>query len=385
MRIFHLHPKYQKIKYALSNGFLFTCIGIVGIYIGFSAVIFITSESQTHLISKLYVSSTKIATASEYIPPTISISEIMSCPLTNGKEWIELARNKISLANQVPFSQEYSITGYRLEDDKSTIWTGNISTPVTFSQNQELAKIELNKQYLNNTGDKLKLWSPAGELLDEAIIPACKETGLSWSFQDGEWLSGIPSPGEPNPIIPIPTPMLSPSTTPSPTPVSSPTPNPSATPQPTTVSNLSPAATQQISQTQSTNEVVTKIQKSSSIDPSYIQKISLTTSENKNLPTTQSAITALSSTKVDTVLGISTEASNKSKTDQDTQHRIDAANQSSKDPHPTIFHEPLPARSPSAYISAILGGVLLTTSGGLYTVQTKHTNGQSQKKTQNTS
>lgn len=306
--------------------------------------------------------------ASALTPPTLTISEIMSCPLTGGKEWIELARatsggQSGQSSPQVPLSDSFSLAGYRLEDDKATIWTGNAATPAEFAQNQELAVIELSKQYLNNTGDTLKLWSPDGQLLDQALLPSCSQTGMSWTFADGEWLVTTPSPAQPNP-----TPFPNPTPTPSPTNSPTPTPSASASPTPTLAAIPKPSASPAASNTQSgqndtkttTGESTTNSQASPSpkkptqlLDTGYIGKINLTSSlaqESKGADET--ATKNNDSATKSAVLGASTETTQKTEAAQ---------------PDSTYF--PLPERSLGAYLSAILGGALLTASGGTTALQ----------------
>jgi len=299
----------------------------------------------------------------------------MSCPLTGGKEWIELSRATSGgqtgqTSAQVPLSDAFSLAGYRLEDDKATIWTGNAATPAEFAQNQELAVIELSKQYLNNTGDTLKLWSPDGQLLDDALLPACSQTGMSWTFQDGEWLVTTPSPAQQNPT-PLPTPTLTPSPTPTPSPTTSPTSTPaaSAAPTPTPDSTTKPSSSPAASNTQSgqnSNQTTTSVEKTNSeagasskkptflLDTGYIGKINLGSSLTQESMQTQEPKNTDQSASKSAVLGTSTEAAQKPEQSQ-----------------PSKTHFPLPERSPGAYISAILGGMLLTASGG--TTVLRHT------------
>lgn len=124
----------------------------------------------------------------------------MSCPLTGEKEWIEIERSwnqNSSIASNQTMST-ISLSQYELEDDKAIIWRGTNDEMSTFYDSDRFTLITLNRHYLNNTGDILKLWSPTGDLLDEVIIPACSQAGKSWTFQDGNWQESHPTPGSQN-------------------------------------------------------------------------------------------------------------------------------------------------------------------------------------------
>jgi hypothetical protein len=54
--------------------------------------------------------------------------------------------------------------------------------------------------FLNNSGDKVKLVSPSGEVICEMTFPACHEN-LSWAFYQGQYVETTTiTPGNPNQI-----------------------------------------------------------------------------------------------------------------------------------------------------------------------------------------
>lgn len=115
---------------------------------------------------------------------TIFITEFMACP-ASGNEWIELfnassstidvtnwqiidaANNKKTLAGSIP-AQSY----------KTFEWTGSL---------------------LNNTGDSFKLITTTGQVLAEAAYESCT-TGISFVYEDGEWIGALESPNEPTEV-----------------------------------------------------------------------------------------------------------------------------------------------------------------------------------------
>lgn len=175
-----------------------------------------------------------VATLTSAATPTILISEVMSCPATGDKEWVELVR--LGAVDGRELEDELSLAGFALSDDKAVIWTGpaeGVSGSISFPAGETLVVIEFSKHYLNNTGDTLTLTNPGGDPLDFVVIPACAGAGLSFTHHPDGWQAGEPTRGSLNrlstdPITPSPTPSPQPSASPKPTT------NPRQSPSPTT-------------------------------------------------------------------------------------------------------------------------------------------------------
>jgi hypothetical protein len=408
-----IQEAFKKSKPSLSVFFVVIC-AICGLTTGFFIVL------NTHTL------------ASTPTPPTISISEIMSCPTTGNREWIELERSQDS-ATQLPNTSAFSLAGYKLEDDKAIIWTGTDTVPepgpVTggssdpvspsiggyFAPNDPYTTITFTKHYLNNTGDILKLWSPTGELLEQATIPACSENGKSWTFNDGNWSPTSPTPGQENPSPPTnPTPTPSPTATqtsaqtPTPTNTSAPTssqtpipslssnpsskpssspssspsskpssslsssPNPSASSQSTTSPKPSPNST-----TSNTTSAPTSLTSESEPETNAAQTSETNSTSNLTIPQPASYIAKINQNN-------HREQSKNGSQDQknlqvlgtidtlsETGHSTASASikqNSNQHPQPNPLNHNLlysPDRSIFAYLSAILGGALLTTAASL--------------------
>lgn len=363
-----------------------------------AARLYVSLCAVSGLMIGLYISSQPLALpsfllsvlnfpsqASTPTPPTISLSEIMSCPTTGSKEWVELQRSQDS-ATQLPTTTAFTMAGYQLEDDKAILWTGTESVPVPgpvtglsgdpisesiggyFAANDPLTTIRFNRHYLNNTGDILKLLSPNGELLDQVVIPGCSENGKSWTFQDGDWQQTTPTPDQENPA-PSPTPNQTPSPMPSPSPTQTPTPVPSQRPSPVPSPTSQPSPNPSSSPAANPNS---NLQTISIPQPaSYLAKINqnsqrilgITTDVNTNPTSTNSSKISESSQKIST--GTLPQPG-------DTQNPYNY----------NLLYSP--DRSISAYLSAILGGALLTTAAGLLSYRStqelphQHTNNTSE-------
>jgi len=354
-------------------------------------VFFVAACAICGLALGLTIPATSQSLASTTSPPAISISEIMSCPSTGNKEWVELQRAQDSTTQQ-PLSEAFLLAGYRLEDDKTVIWTGSNVIPepgpITatsgdpisasiggyFSAADTFTTITLSKQYLNNTGDILKLLSPTGELLEQVTLPACPENGKSWTFNDGDWIPASPTPGQENPS-PSPSasvsPSPSPSPNPSPTPQSSASISPTAKPSPpsTTISNNhnqeSPSLnTSQTVQSSSEQNAETKVASKLTLPQpeSYIAKINNNSQPNqtKNNPTGE--------VNASEILGTSHETSSDSAATQARKTTTDSNSKTAQQTNSDLLKHDLlysPDRSILAYLSAILGGALLTTAASL--------------------
>lgn len=324
----------------------FTCLSFLGFIVGFSATQIWASNLQQ---------------------PIITISEIMSCPLTGQKEWVELERTADT--HQLPLTEPVSLAHYTLQDDKSVIWTGSEATENTFAPNAFLSVIELTKQYLNNSGDTLSLYSPEGLLLDTATIPACQAGDTSWTFQDGDWTASSPTPGAANPT---PTPTPTPSPNPLPTHTPSPSPSPSASPTTTAFPIASPTANPApTASPQSKQEIQTHAVNGDSdvttIPNDLLQAQSLVSQEPHAFlnPRYLSQVNARISLGADS-------ASSSAQVASSNQEKSGPTILGSSDELPKSFQKDMlysPERSLMPYLSAILGGVLFSSSGGLCTLK----------------
>jgi hypothetical protein len=346
---------FKKSKVSVNVFFVATC-GVAGLTIG------------------LHIVATSHTSASSPTAPTISISEIMSCPSTGTKEWVELQRTQDS-ATQLSNTSTFSLAGYQLEDDKSIIWTGTDTIPepgpITggsedaisasiggyFEANDSYTTITFSKHYLNNTGDILKLWSPTGELLEQVTLPVCPENGKSWTFQDGDWLPASPTPGHENPS---PNPIVSPLPSASPTPSPSNTANPSPSPSPSNTASPIPTAKATTSPDQTSNQSA-----HTNIDSQNQQTIQSASQEKLTIPQPASYIAKVNQ-NTSQILGTTDETSVTQQSTPSASAKVTSKPNQQTKPNP-LHHDLLysPDRSIFAYLSAILGGALLTVTASL--------------------
>lgn len=103
---------------------------------------------------------------------SLQVSEIMSCPQTNEKEWLELYN---------PDFQTYTLVNWKLKDStgNTRYLSGDISA-------QSFAAFELSSSMLNNDGDSLSLINPSGTNLFTVQFGKCQK-GRSFVYFDGEW------------------------------------------------------------------------------------------------------------------------------------------------------------------------------------------------------
>jgi hypothetical protein len=200
--------------------------------------------------ASLFILRIPVAFATE--PVLIILSEIHPSP-ASGQEWIELYNAGL---------ETISLAGWRFEDvlsSPSVIYT--FPTPSDPNQDPvinpgQYLVIEMPSHKLNNTGDGVRLYTTANQLIDQMDYPSTP-TGQSWhrhpldsptganppqTGPHGQWYRSDPTPG----LGWLP-PAPSPSPSPIPSPAPSPTPSPSASPSPTPSSQPSPSPSPQAS------------------------------------------------------------------------------------------------------------------------------------------
>ena len=109
----------------------------------------------------------------------IFINEVMACPNTGEKEWIELYN-----AND----QSVELISWRLRDSDD----GHKQNFDRILSAKSLVKIEITGFSLNNDGDKVRLFAD-GDLKDSMNYQDCKK-GYSWSKVNGSWCQTESSP-----------------------------------------------------------------------------------------------------------------------------------------------------------------------------------------------
>lgn len=135
-------------------------------------------------------SATPSATPSPTATPTplptgsVFLTEFMACP-TSGNEWLELYN-----ANETTIE----VTGWQVIDisnNKKTL-TGTI-------QPRSFTVFEWTGSLLNNTGDSFKVVTTGGQIIGEASYEKCT-TGVSFVYEDGEWVGAVASPNQPTTV-----------------------------------------------------------------------------------------------------------------------------------------------------------------------------------------
>ncbi len=120
-------------------------------------------------------------------PGEVIISEVVSNPLENDQEWVELFSQS---------SQERSLKDCTLSDENGVIFTFRAeSTLLPF----EFLVLSGWGNKLNNTGDSVVLRSPDGKILAEALSFPPLEKGESWLPEEAK--KGIPTKGEENILL----------------------------------------------------------------------------------------------------------------------------------------------------------------------------------------
>ena len=131
-------------------------------------------------------SPTPTTLTENYIAEHLLLSEVMSCPSSGDKEWIELFWNSPESA---------TIANWQLADAAGTIYSFS-AAPIT---PESFVTVELPSARLNNSGDSLSLISPSGQEIWSVLLPACS-VGNSFIFSSGALVSTTtPSPGQSNP------------------------------------------------------------------------------------------------------------------------------------------------------------------------------------------
>lgn len=127
-------------------------------------------------------------TTASFVSGTVVISELVSDPV-DGAEWIELYN---------PGDDAIDLSAWSITDaaDKKTTLEGSIEVQGLFIVNNPKGK-------LNNSGDEVNLYDPAGNLIDQVAygtnkVPVAKK-GQSLSLVDGTWTVTTASPGQTNP------------------------------------------------------------------------------------------------------------------------------------------------------------------------------------------
>lgn len=113
-------------------------------------------------------------------------------PLPNG-EWIELFNQG---------NQEVDLEGFIINDDYgdglSISNTNTIGSTIIQPNNfLVIYRNQDGKLELNNDGDKITLYNPSNNIIDEVSYSTSREQ-LSWSRIENEWLLTIPSPNQEN-------------------------------------------------------------------------------------------------------------------------------------------------------------------------------------------
>jgi len=126
----------------------------------------------------------------------LKVTEIMSCPISPASEWIKIE----NLLNK-----RIVLDDFVIRDQNSN----QLEFSLVLGAN-ESSRVELERNVLNNTGDKLYLLAPDEWQYDFVQIPACGPKGESFTKQNGEWVQ-LNSLGN---IQPSPSPSALPSSKP---------------------------------------------------------------------------------------------------------------------------------------------------------------------------
>ena len=105
-------------------------------------------------------------------PTSFQLSEIMACPETDQKEWVELYN---------PDPTAYQLTNWKLKDS-----TGNTRLINGQLNAQSYGAFDLSSSMFNNTGDSISLETPNGLQIFSAQFGACQK-GRSFVFYDEDW------------------------------------------------------------------------------------------------------------------------------------------------------------------------------------------------------
>ncbi len=113
-----------------------------------------------------------IAPAPSPEPFSLQLSEVMACPETGEKEWIELYN---------PDSIGYHLTNWKVKDSvgNSRLVNGDVAA-------QSFTAFDLSTSILNNDGDTLSFETPEGNKIFTAQLGPCQK-GSSFVYHEGDW------------------------------------------------------------------------------------------------------------------------------------------------------------------------------------------------------
>jgi hypothetical protein len=104
----------------------------------------------------------------------LKVTEIMSCPISPASEWIKIENL---------LDKRVVLDDFIIRDQNNN----KLEFSLVLGAN-ESSKVELERNVLNNSGDKLYLLAPDEWQFDFVQIPACEVKGESFIKQDGEWV-----------------------------------------------------------------------------------------------------------------------------------------------------------------------------------------------------
>lgn len=177
----------------------------------------VPTRGTAYMLPKPTPSAHPIVKATITISPDVvandlELSEVMACPLTGEREWVELYN---------PSDQQVVADGWSLGDAGSTLHTltGTVDA-------HDYLVVEYASHWMNNTGDTVRLIDPSGTERASFSYEACVK-GFSYIAVDGVWQQTlVDTPGKPNAWEPFSTPSSVPH-------ASDPTPTNSLSPPPT--------------------------------------------------------------------------------------------------------------------------------------------------------
>jgi hypothetical protein len=120
----------------------------------------------------------------------VAVNELLPDPEGNdGAEWIELRNDGETAAD---------LTGWRLDDAEGGSQAYDLPTGTTIAAGGLLlVPRSASALALNNDGDEVRLFDPAGALISDTAYGQAT-TGRSWSWDSLGWSWSEPTPGQPN-------------------------------------------------------------------------------------------------------------------------------------------------------------------------------------------
>lgn len=110
----------------------------------------------------------------------VYLTEFMACP-ASGNEWLELYNGNASTV---------TVTNWQIIDD-----AGNKKFINGIIPPNDFLKFEWTGSLLNNTGDSFSVVTSTAQTIGSAAYDSCS-TGISFVYEEGEWVSALQSPGE---------------------------------------------------------------------------------------------------------------------------------------------------------------------------------------------